>query len=94
MEVDSPEDFEVVNSSEIPTILRLPTLNLQNPNFELDVLRVSLACKVFMDHPQNYRVCWRGSRPSSVRVSDKQNIQKRKSKNKSKKTRVRQTRLD
>jgi hypothetical protein len=29
----SPEDFEVVNSSEIPTILRLPTLNLQNPAF-------------------------------------------------------------
>jgi hypothetical protein len=33
VEVDSPEDFEVVNSSEIPTILRLPTLNLQNPAF-------------------------------------------------------------
>jgi hypothetical protein len=31
VEVDSPEDFEVVNFSEIPTILRLPTLNLQNP---------------------------------------------------------------
>jgi hypothetical protein len=31
VEVDSPEDFEVVNSSEIPTILRLSTLNLQNP---------------------------------------------------------------
>jgi hypothetical protein len=38
-----------------------------------------------MDHPQNYRVCWRGSRPSPVRVSDKQNMQKLKSKNKSKK---------
>jgi hypothetical protein len=40
------------------------------------VLRVSLAYKVFLDHPQNYQVCWRGSRPSPVRVSDKQNIQK------------------
>jgi hypothetical protein len=40
------------------------------------VLRVSLTCKVFLDHPQNYRVCWRGSRPSPVRVSDKQNIKK------------------
>jgi hypothetical protein len=49
------------------------------------VLRVSLACKGFLDHPQNYRVGWRGSRPSPVSVSDKQNIQKRKSKNKSKK---------
>jgi hypothetical protein len=78
VEVDSPEDFEVVNSLEILTILHLSTLNLQNPAFKLDVLRVSLACKVFLDHPQNYRVCWRGSRPSPVRVSDKQNIQKRK----------------
>jgi hypothetical protein len=42
------------------------------------VLRVSLACKVFLDHPQNYRVYWRGSHPSPVRVSDKQNIQKQK----------------
>jgi hypothetical protein len=58
------------------------------------VLCVSLARKVFLDHPQNYLVCCRGIRPSSVRVSDKQNIQKMKSKNKSKKTRVRQTRLD
>jgi hypothetical protein len=33
VEVDSPEDFEVVNSSEIPMILRLPTLNLQYPVF-------------------------------------------------------------
>jgi hypothetical protein len=31
VEVDSPEDFEVVNSSETPMILRLPTSNLQNP---------------------------------------------------------------
>jgi hypothetical protein len=58
------------------------------------VLHVSLDYKVFLVHPQNYRVCWRGSRPSPVRVSDKQNIEKQKSKNKSKKTRVRQTRLD
>jgi hypothetical protein len=42
------------------------------------VLRVSLACKVFLDHPQNYQVCWRGNRPSPIRVSDKQNIQKQK----------------
>jgi hypothetical protein len=35
VEVDSPEDFEVVNSSEIPTILGLPTSNLQNPVFSL-----------------------------------------------------------
>jgi hypothetical protein len=53
------------------------------------MLRVSLDCKVFLDHPQNYRVCWRGSCPSLVRVSDKQNIQ-----NKPEKTRVRQNRLD
>jgi hypothetical protein len=33
VEVNSPEDFEVVNTSEIPTILRLRTLNLQNPAF-------------------------------------------------------------
>jgi hypothetical protein len=31
VEVDSPEDFEVAISSEILMILRLPTLNLQNP---------------------------------------------------------------
>jgi preprotein translocase subunit SecF len=42
------------------------------------VLCVSLVCHVFLDHPQNYRVCWRGSRPSSVRVSEKQDIQKQK----------------
>jgi hypothetical protein len=42
------------------------------------VLCVSLACKVFLDHPQNYWICWRGSRPSPVRVSDKQSIQKQK----------------
>jgi hypothetical protein len=60
----------------------------------LDVLHVSLACKVFLDHPQNYRVCWRGSRASPVRVSNKQSMQKLEGKNKSMKTRVRQTRLD
>jgi hypothetical protein len=42
------------------------------------VLRVSLARKVFLDHPQNYWVCWRGSQPSPVRVSDKQNMKKQK----------------
>jgi hypothetical protein len=78
VEVDSPEDFEVVISLEIPTILRLPTSNLQNPTPWLVVLRISLAYKVFLDHPQNYRVCWRGTCPSPVRVSVKQNIQKRK----------------
>jgi hypothetical protein len=35
VEVDSPEDFELVNSSDTPMILRLPTLNLQNPAFSL-----------------------------------------------------------
>jgi hypothetical protein len=35
VEVNSPEDFEVVNSSEIPTILGLLTSNLQNPAFIL-----------------------------------------------------------
>jgi hypothetical protein len=78
VEVDSPEDFAVVNASEIPSIFCLPTSNLQNLAFKLDVLHVSLACKVFLDHPQNYLVCWRGSRPSPVRVSDKQNMQKQK----------------
>jgi hypothetical protein len=33
VEVDSPEDFEVVNSSEIPAILCPLTPNLQNPAF-------------------------------------------------------------
>jgi hypothetical protein len=47
-----------------------------------------------MDHPQNYRVCWRGSRPSPVRVSNKQVMQKLESINKSMKTRVRKTGLD
>jgi hypothetical protein len=47
VEVDSPEDFDVVNSSEIPTILPLLTSNLQNPAFYLVVLRVSLASKFF-----------------------------------------------
>jgi hypothetical protein len=68
--------FEVVDSLEIPSILCLLTSNLQNPAFLLDVLHISLAYKVFLDHPQNYRVCWRGSCPSPVRVSDKQNMQK------------------
>jgi hypothetical protein len=54
VEVDSLENFEVVNASEIPSIPCLPTLNLQNLAFKLDVPRVSLACKVFLDHPQNY----------------------------------------
>jgi hypothetical protein len=56
------------------------------------VLRVSLACKVFLDHPKNYQVCWIGSRPSPVMVSNKQDMQKLK--NKSMKSRVRQTLLD
>jgi hypothetical protein len=47
-------------------------------NFLVVVLCISLACKVFLDHSRNCRFCWRGSRPSPVRVSDKQNIQKRK----------------
>ena len=33
----------------------------------LIMLLVSFACKFFLDHPQNFRVCWRGSRPSPVR---------------------------
>jgi hypothetical protein len=33
VEVDSPKNIEVVNSSKIPTILRLLTSNLQNPAF-------------------------------------------------------------
>jgi hypothetical protein len=42
------------------------------------VLHLSLACKVFLDNPQNFRFCWRGSLPSPVRVSNKQNIYKMK----------------
>jgi hypothetical protein len=53
-----------------------------------------LSLESFLDHLQNYRVCWRDSRPSPGRVSDKRNIQKTKNKNKSNKTRVRQSRLD
>jgi hypothetical protein len=33
VEVNSPENFEVVNFLEIPSILCLPTSNLQNPAF-------------------------------------------------------------
>jgi hypothetical protein len=46
-----------------------------------------------LDHPQNYWVCWRGSRPSPVRVSDKQNMQKQKVKTNLRKLGFRQTRL-
>jgi hypothetical protein len=74
-------------------ISRPPLLDMQILACYL-VLHVSIACKVFIDHPQNYQVCWRGSRPSPVRVSNKENIYKMKNRNKSKKTRVRQTRLD
>jgi hypothetical protein len=35
VEVNSPEDLEVVDSLEVPTILRLPTSNLQNPALSL-----------------------------------------------------------
>jgi hypothetical protein len=68
------------------------TFDPLSSDFESTKSSVSLACKVFLDHPQNYRGCWRGSRPSPVRVSNKQNMLE--SKNKSMKTRVRQTRLD
>ena len=50
--------------------LRLRLLDLLVPT-SLIVLRVSFTCKVFLDHPQNFGVCWRGSRPSPVRVSEK-----------------------
>jgi hypothetical protein len=42
------------------------------------VLRVSLACKVFLDHPQNYWVCWRGSRPSPLEFAINKIYKKRK----------------
>jgi hypothetical protein len=63
----------MVIPSETPTISRPPLLDLQILAFLL-VLHVSLACKDFLDHSQNYRVCWRGSYPSPFRVSNKQNI--------------------
>jgi hypothetical protein len=75
------------------TILQPPRLDPQIPDFYL-VLHVSLAYKVFLDHPQNFWVGWRGSHPPPVGVSNKQNIYKNKYKNNSKKTRVSQTRLD
>ena len=33
-------------------------------------LLASIACKVSLDHPQSFSVCWRGGRPSHVRVSE------------------------
>ena len=45
---------------------RLLLLDLLVPS-SLIVLLVSFACKFFLDHPQNFRVCLRGSRPSPVR---------------------------
>jgi hypothetical protein len=37
-----------------------------------------LSLESFLDHLQNYWVCWRGCCPSPVRVSDKQNIKNKK----------------
>jgi hypothetical protein len=93
VDVDSPEDFEVVDSSEIPSILCLPTSNLQNPSFQLDVLRVSLACKFFWI--KHKIIGFVGEVAVHLLLGLAINkICKNKSKNKSKKTRVRETRLD
>ena len=57
----------LVMSVELKTMnFSLLLLDLLVPA-SLIVLLVSLACKFFLDHPQNFRVCWRGSRPSPVR---------------------------
>src|SRR6185436_14694818 len=65
-EVAPPLDL-LVESLELKTMnRRLLLLDLLVLAF-LIVLLVSFACKFFLDHPQNFRVCWRGSRPSPVR---------------------------
>ena len=33
-------------------------------------LIASIACKVSLDNPQSFSVCWRGGRPSPVSVSE------------------------
>src|SRR6185369_15233289 len=65
-EVAPPLDL-LVESLEVKMMnRRLLLLDLLVPA-SLIVLLVSFACKFFLDHPQNFRVCWRGSRPSPVR---------------------------
>src|SRR6185436_9176449 len=65
-EVAPPLDL-LVESLKVKTMnRRLLLLYLLVPA-SLIVLLVSFACKFFLDHPQNFRVCWRGSRPSPVR---------------------------
>ena len=65
-EVAPPLDL-LVELLEVKTMnRRLQLLDLLVPA-SLIVLLVSFACKFFLDHPQNFRVCWRGSRPSPVR---------------------------
>ena len=65
-EVAPPLDL-LVESLEVKMMNRqLRLLDLLVPT-SLIVLRVSFACKVFLDLPQKFRVCWRGSRPSPVR---------------------------
>jgi hypothetical protein len=48
-------------------------LDLQSPYL---VLHVSLACKIFLDHPQNFWVSWRSSHLSPFRVSNKKSKKK------------------
>jgi hypothetical protein len=51
IEVDLPLDLEVVIPLENSPVIQLRLLNLGFPILYL-VLRVSFACKVFLDHPQ------------------------------------------
>ena len=65
-EVAPPLDL-LVELLEVKTMnCRLQLLDLLVPA-SLIVLLVSFAFKFFLDHPQNFRVYWRGSRPSLVR---------------------------
>src|SRR6185437_1946917 len=65
-EVAPPLDLLVELLEVKMTNRRLRLLDLLVPA-SLIVLLVSFACKFFLDHPQNFRVCWRGSHPSPVR---------------------------
>src|SRR6185437_1948752 len=65
-EVATPLDL-LVELLEVKTMnRRLQLLDLLVPA-SLIVLLVFFACKFFLDHPQNFRICWRGSRPSPIR---------------------------
>jgi hypothetical protein len=74
-EADLSLDLETVIPLEILMILQPPLLDLHFPVFTL-CFTSSLPIKFFWIVHKTFWVCWRGSRPSPVRVSNKQNIYK------------------